>query len=677
MSLINIVIIGIFSRFCQLLPEDFSGGSFPADFADCVNFHGWSDDNSARDGPIPRAFFVSGRLRKNKSSSIPHTVYPRKSMTRDAMIEQAQSALMSGDSETATRLYRDVLDARPGDLRALDGLGVSLCHGGDFTQAITVFRDAMDRLSDPAYVAEQFLWTETEAERSPEAEAAFRTNCRATLFFHQGMALHCMGYADEALEAFRQAFDAGLRDADFLISFGQLCFERHQRPEAVEAFRCLTEVRPGDASAWLTLGYLLSQERRFDAAVTALRQAVKLDESAPDVHFYLAEALRHSERHLESLGHYQKMLPHGATRPQAVHGYGKSLLALGHFADGWDAMEFRTVCTFGTWERHWLPAWDGNGTDKTVLAYSEEGTATEIMFASCLPDLIRNVGHAVIECAESLHGLFRRSFPQATIVPLATEDIGQAERADEESKRRNPWQLSLDEQIAFGSLPRHFRRSREDFPLRKSYLVPDREKVEAWSRRLAAAGSMPRVGVLWSGSWTAESERQTRLPLPELSQLLFRHPSEALWVNLQNGSRRKEFEEYRRGVSLSLRLYPEAFRYDLDEMAGLLANLDLVITPPGYVAQLAGALGVRTWTILPARADWRWKLGASDCLWHPGMKVFRQRRGQAWEEVFRQIQRELQVFLANSRPPEEVRPELSPTVLAFPGRNAAAGRRVA
>jgi hypothetical protein len=70
------------------------------------------------------------------------------------------------------------------------------------------------------------------------------------------------------------------------------------------------------------------------------------------------------------------------------------------------------------------------------------------------------------------------------------------------------------------------------------------------------------------------------------------------------------------------------------ELARRLRALDLVITPDTMLAHLAGALGMPTWTLLPADADWRW-LGPerSRSPWYPSMRLFRQSRAGDWQPV--------------------------------------------
>jgi hypothetical protein len=80
-----------------------------------------------------------------------------------------------------------------------------------------------------------------------------------------------------------------------------------------------------------------------------------------------------------------------------------------------------------------------------------------------------------------------------------------------------------------------------------------------------------------------------------------------------------------------------------------LTALDLVITPPGYTAHLAGALGVKTWLILPSGADWRWNLGKNESLWHQSMQIYRKGIVKNWNELFYSIGVELDRFLNGFR----------------------------
>jgi hypothetical protein len=137
----------------------------------------------------------------------------------------------------------------------------------------------------------------------------------------------------------------------------------------------------------------------------------------------------------------------------------------------------------------------------------------------------------------------------------------------------------------------------------------------------------PTVGLVWqSGSW----DTHRSLP-PALMQKLCAVPG-ARFKILQRGPALGAWRE-------ALAEIPSIT--DIRAEAAQLRALDLLICVDTLSAHLAGALGVRTWTLLPAEADWRWMDDREDTPWYPTMRLFRQPRAGDWESVIARVAREL------------------------------------
>ena len=80
---------------------------------------------------------------------------------------------------------------------------------------------------------------------------------------------------------------------------------------------------------------------------------------------------------------------------------------------------------------------------------------------------------------------------------------------------------------------------------------------------------------------------------------------------------------------------------DFTDTAALLENLDLVITVDTAVAHMSATLGRPTWTLLRTGGCWRWGRDGEDTFWYPGMRLFRQRTMDDWEEVIKRAAQEL------------------------------------
>jgi hypothetical protein len=119
------------------------------------------------------------------------------------------------------------------------------------------------------------------------------------------------------------------------------------------------------------------------------------------------------------------------------------------------------------------------------------------------------------------------------------------------------------------------------------------------------------------------------------------------FVSLQKEVRELDQEILRQG---KLRHFGEELK-DFSDTAGLISNIDLVISVDTSVAHLAGALGKPLWVLLPFSPDFRWLLDREDSPWYPTARLFRQPRLNDWDSVIEQVGRELatQLHVDNGR----------------------------
>ena len=192
-----------------------------------------------------------------------------------------------------------------------------------------------------------------------------------------------------------------------------------------------------------------------------------------------------------------------------------------------------------------------------------------------------------------------------------------------------------DVQLEVMELPYIFRTQVADLPLYKNYLhVPPALLSEG--RQQAPL----TVGLAWnSGSWNPARSISLDILRPLLSVVgcefwsLCEDP-QSLIVLHPTGMLLKEHSDCRNSI---------------EGLAATIAALDLVITVDTLAAHLGGALGIKTWVLLPYVSDWRWMHERSDSPWYPSIQLFRQPAPGSWAPVISSVHRELQTLTRNKR----------------------------
>ncbi len=296
----------------------------------------------------------------------------------------------------------------------------------------------------------------------------------------------------------------------------------------------------------------------------------------------------------------------------------RALLRLGDrdYAGGWDEYEWRHRARIDPTPRGDMPYPDcgGEHRGRHVFVASEQGIGDEIMFASCVPDLLAEAAGCVLECSARLVPLFRRSFPAATVI----------------ARNRSEWPgpdvaPGIECGTWAGSLPRRYRREPAAFP-GTPYLKADPGAVEAWRRKLASTGAARRIGLAWSGGLPETARAQRSIPLDALAPLF--DAGDTAFISLELLDRSAEAREVTARGGASLHHWP-GVAADLDGLAALIDALDEVICVPNAAAHLAGALGKPVRVLVAGAPTWRYGWAGERVDWYASMRVLRRPPGLA------------------------------------------------
>ncbi len=523
-----------------------------------------------------------------------------------AAYQAGVAAFNAGDFIAAARCFGAAIEARHDDARAYDYLGLSHLK--------------QDHLED---AADCFVMATHFRPEYPEA------------FYHLALVAQRRGAHRDAVASLERATALRQDYADAHNALGASLLELGDVERAAAEFEQAIAAQPDFAFAHNNLGYVLLRDLGdYERGIAHIETALRLAPHDPGAWCNYTMSLSHQGRLDEAIVICDRLLAARPDMHEARLNRALAALRLGRFAEAWPDYEARKLVRSNYIPRAFpFTEWRGEAlVGKTILAYAEQGLGDEIMFASCLPELIARAGHCVVECSPRLEKLFARSFPDAVV-----HAGGQAERDQR-------WLSSLgrvDYQVAIGSLPAYFRRQRADFPAHQGYLHAGAGQTARWRERLRALGSGLKVGISWRGGMASTRRELRSMQLLDWLPLLKTPGCD--FVSLQYGECGAELVALAGQHGFAAHHWPQAIE-DYDETAALVAALDLVISVQTAVVHLSGALGRPAWALVPAVPEWRYQQSGETMPWYPGVRLLRQPQLGDWQPVVARAAQDLAQF---------------------------------
>lgn len=569
---------------------------------------------------------------------------------------------LSGRFEAAVGYYQAAIDGHPGFVQAHFRLGKAHQQLKRYDKAISCFEKAlgMDPQHGPAAFSlgslllnlnrtdEAVHWLQTALplldEKAPvynnlgktlmlkgddiQADKYFEKSLEcdpeiAEAWFNRAELCAKGGRWDLAVPLYQEALQRNPRMSAAFNNLGHALRKSGRQAEALEAFTKVIELEPDLAEGYYNLGSTCRDMERFEAAVGWLSKAIELNPDYAEAWNNLALTCKNCGDFSRALAYFNRALDINPNLAVAHWNRGFVHLLNGDWRQGWKDFEWR----FGIPERRSLyphningPLWDGRPIPgKTLLVHDEQGLGDTFQFLRYLPWVRRRCGRLILETRQELLELLRRRTCIDEII------IRRPDR---------PPDAPFDHYIPLMSLAGITGTTVDSRTYDGPYVIPPQERTAYWQGRLSS-GAL-NVGLVWAGrpEHANDKNRSCTLdilkPLFDLGQIRYHglqkgpagHPSQ--WADISSNF-----------INLGAELNNFA------DTAGLLANLDVLITVDTSVAHLAGAMGRPVWLMVPYIPDWRWGLRGTTTPWYPSMTLFRQHRPNDWSSVIEAICRGL------------------------------------
>lgn len=515
----------------------------------------------------------------------------------DTRLSEALALHRAGKIAEAARLYQAILKDAPQTPEAIHMLGVIAQQSGNPEHALKLMEAALALKPDLAQA-----WS------------------------NRAVVLRALGRDDEALRSARMATESDRNLADGWSIRGSLARKLGDMQEAKTCLARAVELMPNDAAILQEAAQVEADQGHYAKAFAHYRKAGKLRPDLPQIGLAnLLAAAGHPERALEHYRQAYKALP-SPQNALARIGEGHALLRMGEMKEGFAALEERpdTDKSFSAY-----PLWQGQAT-RHLLLHEDQGLGDVLFAARYLPLMKGRAERVTLAIAP----------PLARLLRVNLDALWREGRELRIQSAREPLPDGIESRVRTMSLPFLFKTTLAAIPPSPmlSATEEDRAAWRTWlDDRIPAQGG-PRIGLVWAGNPRNINDRNRSIPTGALGPIL--QAGQGRVVALQ--------KEWQGDIPPGLpNAGPEL--QDFAATAGLLAELDLLITVDTAAAHLAGAMGWPVWLLLPFDAEWRWLIGREDSPWYPSLRLFRQTAPQDWRGVLGRVADELNAFLSGDR----------------------------
>jgi tetratricopeptide (TPR) repeat protein len=307
----------------------------------------------------------------------------------------------------------------------------------------------------------------------------------------------------------------------------------------------------------------------------------------------------------EAEKYYKKMLTNFPNNVDASVSLGMLYLTQKKFTQGYEYFYKRELPKI---VRDVKNIWKPNDIiNDNVTILCEQGIGDQIQFARYLPFLKSKT--ITIAMKKSLQRLMKENFPSLNIIDYS--------------------EINKDEQmIRITDLAFALNIDFDNIPSSKGYLDCQEMNIES---------DKPKIGLCWEAGSAGIRTLINRTINVKAFEPIFDLANIQLY-SLQYIDTLGGNEKYPQMINLA-----KDFN-DFYDTASAIKSMDAIITVDTSIAHIAGALGKKTYLLLPYTSDWRWFDDTKTTPWYDSIEIFKQKDNISWEKEIMEITKILKKY---------------------------------
>ena len=519
------------------------------------------------------------------------------------ILNKAIALTQKGYTKEAEALYLELLSNEPENYLLLSTLGLFYVNVRDFDKASEYLKKACSIKETLGTVSALGFaeFEKREFEKAAEIlEKALTLGENPDIYNKLILSLFQIKNYKKAVEYAIKMYEKYPNNTDAISHMVKALTQSGKLMEAEKLCVGYLREHPDSASLWFHLGFLKELIYSDDKqACECYKQALELGNN--EAYYNIAVSYQKQGDFEKAEEFYNKMLELYPNDIDTLTSLGMCKLTQKKFKDGYDLFFLRDKSSLDKKTNN--PWRVGDSWQDEVVVLCDQGFGDHIQFIRYLPLLQEKVKKIYVASHPSLTCVFAPNYPDIEFITY--DEIN----PEMQSVRITDLAYALD--IDFDSIP-----------FSEGYLKSDTANIE--NKKL-------KIGLCWEAGNAGIRTMINRTINIKLLEPLF-NLDNVQFYSFQVRDTLKGNEKY---ADKMINLASDFKNFS--DTAKAMKAMDIIISVDTSVAHLAGALGIKTFLMLPFYNDWRWFNDTERTPWYNSIEIFKQADPISWEKPIEDI----------------------------------------
>ena len=389
--------------------------------------------------------------------------------------------------------------------------------------------------------------------------------------------------------------------------------------------KCL-KINNNFMAGYIALAIILERKGKFKEAINNLKKVIKVEKNNDIALRNLGAIYSHIGKLDKAVIYLETAIKINPNDYETKFVLGQIQLYQKNFVEGWINYESRWLCNnfkgkaFSS-SKSLLT--ELNKT-KNIFLWSEQGIGDQIMYGSLLNEFSKMCKKLTVRIDERLIHLFKKKNRSINF-------IGQKDKINE---------TDFDNHLSIADLGKFLRYEKKQFDNVVFPYIDVDESISEKIKNILFDKNKLLIGI----SWTSKAEMGQDKSIDHESFIPILKLQNTSFIDLEyKNSEEDKKNIYKKSGKKIHRINEIDYYNNILGVSSIISACDLIITCSNVNAHISGALGKKTFLLLPLGKGrlLNWSSEKNHSLWYPSVKIFQQTKPGDWFDPIKKIEEEI------------------------------------